>query len=718
LVVPFGSLLHSLHTSIPVISYRIPRNHPVLWAIIVSMNRVFGLLAVLLLATCITEARVDRVEIAWSGSVLNGKSFGKAGAYEAMRGTIHFLVDPDDSANENIADLHLAPKNNDDEVAFSADFYLFWPIDASKSNGTVLMDVANRGNKLMLDFFNGATRAADPTLPEHFGDGFLLEQGFALLWVGWQFDVPDREGLVRVHVPVARNVDGTPLSGLVRSEIIVPDRVFDYSLGDRDHKAYSVSDIYSEQNVLTVRDSPTAPRTVIPRERWKFARMENGKLVEDRTRVYLEGGFEPHRIYDLVYVAENPPVAGLGLAALRDAASYMKHAEGQLFGVQDYRFERVIGFGVSQSGRLLRTLLYYGLNEDEEGHRAFDGIIAHVAGGGRGSFNQRFAQPSRDGHPFSKLLYPTDIYPFSDLAQKDPETGREEGILSRLLETDTATPKIFYTNSSYEYWGRAASLIHTTLDGRKDLDPPANTRIYMFAGTQHGVGPWPPRPTGTLHAANNHDYIAPLRALLLAMDRWLRDGTEPPPSQYPRLKGNQLVPPTKLRWPKIPGAPLLTGIQKAYRVDYGPRFVKDGIVDEEPPKVGKVFPTFVSQVDADGNEVAGIRLPEVAVPLATYTGWNPFDGKSGPSNQIASMVGSFIPFPRTKEEARASGDPRKPIDARYKDRDDFLRRVDQSIENLVREGYLLQSDAGTVRNRMATVWDWVMSQPPAVQAGN
>lgn len=681
------------------------------WAMIVLMNRLCCMFAALLLAASLAEARVDRVEVSWSGSVLDGKSFGKAGPYEALRGTIHFVADPDRPIDEEIADLDFAPKNDMDEVAFSADFYLLWPVDAAKGNGTVIVDVANRGNKLLLDFFHGAVRAADPQLPEHFGDGFLMERGYTLLWVGWQFDVPQREGLVRVNVPVARNLGGTPIRGLVRSEILVADRVSDYSLGDRDHPAYPAADINSEENVLTVRDTPTGPRTVIPRERWKFGRMQDGQVVEDLTRVYLEGGFEPHRIYDLVYVAENPPVAGLGIAALRDAASYMKHADEPLFGVQDYRYERVIGFGVSQSGRLLRTLLYHGMNEDEDGNRAFDGILAHVAGGGRGSFNHRFAQPSRDGHPFAKFLYPADIYPFSDEEQEDPETGREEGILSRLLPNESVTPKVFYTNSSYEYWGRAASQIHTTLDGRRDLNPPENTRIYLFAGTQHGVGPWPPRPSGSLHFANNHNYMPGMRALLVAMDRWLRDGTEPPPSSYPRLRGRSLVEPERLRWPKIPGAPLLTGIQRAYRVDYGPRFVSDGIIDNEPPKVGKPFPLFVPQVDADGNETAGIRLPAVAVPLATYTGWNPFDGKSGPSSQLASMVGSFIPFPRTQEEAKAKGDPRKPISTRYRDREDYLRQVKQSIDSLVRNGYLLAEDEAAILGRAGAAWDWVMAQP-------
>ena len=666
-----------------------------------------------LVALC--AARVERVDVQWSGPVLDGKAFGKTGAYEAARGVIHFSVDPNSSENSQIVDLKLAPVGADGEVKFSADFYLLWPQDPRKGNGTVLSEAVNRGNKLMLEFFQGAVRAAHPTGPEHFGDGFLMEQGFTLLWVGWQPDMPKNEGLVRVHLPVAKNADGSAIRGLVRSEVIVADRVYDYNLGDRDHQAYPVADAKDTRNVLTVRDTPQGSRAVIPRDKWKFARMENGKAVDDPTRVFLDGGFEPHRIYDVVYVAENPPVVGLGIAALRDSASYLKHAEGALFGVEDYHYERVIAFGVSQSGRLLRSLLYYGLNEDEDGRRAFDGILSHVAGGGRGSFNQRFAQPSRDGRPFAQFLYPIDIYPFSDKAQEDPETGRDEGILTRQTMHQDTVPKIFYTNSAYEYWGRAASQIHTTLDGKKDLELEDTTRIYMFAGTQHGVGPWTPKKQGSLQYGNNHDYMPPLRALLVALDAWVRNGKEPPLSQYPRFRDKNLTAPEKLKWPKIAGAPLVTNIQRAYRVDYGPRFLTEGIIDKEPPVGGKAFPLFVSQVDADGNELAGIRLPEITVPLATYTGWNPFDGKSGPSSQLTSMVGSFLPLPRDKAEARAKSDGRRPIEGRYASRDAYLKEARAAAQVLVRDGYLLERDVDGVVNRCARLWDWVMEQPAVGQ---
>ncbi|MCW5965673.1 MAG: hypothetical protein KIT83_16670, partial [Bryobacterales bacterium] len=583
-----------------------------------------------------------------------------------------------------------------------------------KGNGTVICEVVNRGNKLLLPFFQNGVRAADPQLEEHFGDGFLMNQGYALLWVGWQFDVPDGEDRLRVHLPVARNVDGTLIRGLVRSEILVNDRVLSHTLADRDHKAYPVADPDDDQNVLTVRDSREAGRREIPRSQWRFARMEDGQVTPDPTRVYLDGGFEPNKFYELVYVAENPPVAGLGLVALRDAAAYMKHGEGALFGVQDYHYQRAYSFGISQSGRLLRTMLYHGLNQDEDGNRVFDGMLIHVAGGGRGSFNLRFAQPSRDGHPFVNMFYPTDIYPFSDEAQADPETKREEGILSRILENDDEMlPKIFYTNSSYEYWGRAASQIHTTLDARKDLKPHETSRIYHMAGGQHGPQAWPPTHTQGQQLANPNDYRPAMRALLVHLHHWVKDGTVPPESRIPTLKDRSLVPPERLRWPRIPNAPLVTRVQKAYRADYGPKFWRDGIADNEPPVLGKEFPLLVPQVDADGNETAGVQTVELLAPLATYTGWNPFRGNAGPAHELSSMVGSFIPFPRTKEEATAAGDPRKPVDTRYKDREDYHRRAQQAAARLVKEGFLLPADVEGEVSRALRTWDWLMQPSDA-----
>lgn len=679
------------------------------------MSPIFRYLALLILLTLglgPLSARVVRVEIAERIPLLAGKRFGLAGAYETVTGKLHFAVDPDLPQNRQVTDIALAPRNASGEVEYAADFHLIQPADAAKGNGAVLLEISNRGGKGMLSFFNGAQGSSNPRTAEQIGDGFLLEHGFTLMWVGWQFDVPREPGRIRSYVPVAKNPDGSAITGLVRANIIVSDTVFSHSLADRGHIPYEAAAPGDPRNVLTVRGTPNGPTQTIPRNEWQFARWENGAAVADGGSVYLKGGLQPNKIYDLVYVAKDPAVAGLGMAAVRDAISYLKHGAEGASPIGGRNLERAYGFGISQSGRLLRAFLYDGFNEDERGRRVFDGVLAHVAGGGRGSFNVRFAQPSRDGHPFLNFHYPTDIFPFSDAVQRDPETGLEDSILARYAGKDSLLPKIFYTNSSYEYWGRAASQIHTTVDGLRDLSTGENTRIYQFAGTQHGTGPWPPAHGIGQQLANPHSIRPGMRALLVAIDAWVRDGIEPPRSRHGLIADKTLVRAEELAFPALQGVDLnavkrSSALQQAWRADYGPRFRNERMIDKEPPLLGKAFPLLVPQVDADGNEVAGIRLPDVAVPLAAYTGWNMFNEKSGPTNVLSNMVGSFLPFPRTRAEAQRAGDPRRPIDERYQSRDEYLGKVAAACAQLVEERLMLPGDTLGVLERAAARWDWI-----------
>jgi hypothetical protein len=679
--------------------------------------RSLCILALFLLGSAVlAPARVVRVEIAGTSPVLGGKRFGLAGAYETVTGKLHFAVNPALPANQPVTDLPLAPRNAAGEVEFSADFHLIRPVDASKGNGAVLLEISNRGGKGLLPFFHGAQASSDPRTAAHFGDAFLLNQGYTLLWVGWQFDVPQEPGRLRSYLPVAKNPDGSPITGLVRANIIVTDTVFSHSLADRGHIPYPAAAPDDPRNQLTVRDLPNGPARVLPRSDWQFARWENGQAIPDPGSVLLRGGLQPNKIYDLVYLSQDPVVAGLGMAAIRDAISFLKHGSPGVAPLSSPSLERAYGFGISQSGRFLRAFLYDGFNEDESGRRVFDGLLSHVAGGGLGSFNVRFAQPSRDGHPFLNFHYPTDIFPFSNSIQRDPETGLEDGILARYRGKEALLPKIFYTNSSYEYWGRAASQIHTTLDGARDLDPGDNTRIYQFAGTQHGAGPWPPEHGIGQQWANPHSIRPGMRALLVAMDEWVRDGIAPPPSRHPLLANATLVRPEDLRFPAIRGIALAAvkqsaALQQAWRADYGPRFRRERIVDQEPPALGKAFPLFVPQVDEDGNEITGIRLPDVAVPLATYTGWNLFNEKSGPPGILSNMVGSFIPFPRTRAEAQRNADPRRPLDERYRSREEYLGKVAASCAQLVRERLMLPADALGVLEGAGARWDWIHQNP-------
>ena len=663
-----------------------------------------ALFGTLLMSTL--HARVVSVEVASRESVLGSQPFGLAGPYERITGTIRFAADPDNTANKIITDIALAPRNADGEVEYSSEFFLLRPQDPSRGNGALLYEVSNRGRKGMLGFFNGAAGSLDPSEKRHFGDGFLLQQGFTLLWLGWQFDPPRSLGLIRLTTPVATR-DGAAIRGLVRSDFVVKDRLVAHSLADRNHIPYRVADPQAAENRMTVRDAANGKRQPIPRERWRFARMEEGKPVPDGGSVYLEGGFEPGRIYEVVYVSEDPPLVGLGPAAVRDAVSQLKYEGEPSLGIAVDAIDRAIAFGISQSGRFLRTFLYYGFNQDEKGRIAFDGIMSHVAGGGRGSFNHRFAQPSRDAHPYLNFVYPTDIYPFTDVAQRDPETGREDGILTHALDRKF-WPKIFYTNSSYEYWGRAASLIHTDLEGAKDIGLLDNVRVFLFAGTQHGPAGFPPSVSIGQQKANPLTFRWPMRALLLAMSEWSAGRGSPPASRYPLLADKNLVAAADLGFPSIPGVKTSDRVHKAYRADYGPDFVEQGVVTQEPPLIGRAFPTLVPAVDADGNETPGVRVPELQAPLATYTGWNLFNAKSGPTHEISSMVGSYIPFPRTLAEREARNDPRPAIMERYTGRDEYLGLVAQAGLGLIEDGLMLPRDLPSVIANAARHWDYLM----------
>lgn len=552
--------------------------------------------------------------------------------YERVVGKVHFAVDPKLAPNRIIADIDLAPRNSQGKVEFSADLYMLRPLDPSKRNGTALVEIPNRGNKGLLSQFN-------------LGDNFLLEQGFTLVWVGWETDLPPSPGLLRIDAPIATE-HGQSIHGLVRSEWIGNQHVTTIPLGDRDLPTYPCTQVDDRSNEMFVRDTVDGPRRLIPRDQWTFA---------DPTHVNMPAGFEPGKIYEVIYQAKDPVLVGLGPTAVRDMVSYLRYG-GVDTPIESFRqdIQRTLGFGVSQSGRFLRTFLYDGFNQDEKNRRVFDGVWATIAGAGRGGFNARFAQPSRDGNPFFNVLYPVDIPPFAD----------QDGLLANAIRTNTI-PKIFYTNGAYEYWGRAASLIHTTPDGKQDLPPAKDTRIYFFPGSQHGTGSLPPRPIAAQNPGNTNDYRASMRALLIAMQAWLKDDKQPPASVYPRLAKDQLVSVGAYAFPQIPGVAIPRANRRAFRLDFS----------VEPPKLGPPFATLVPQVNSDGNETSGIHMPEVQVPLASYTGWNLRSPKIGAPDQLYTQAGSWIPFPLNKTEREKRHDPRTSIEERYPSKNAIPRRT-------------------------------------------
>jgi Alpha/beta hydrolase domain len=659
-------------------------------------NALLGLVLLSLFAAPPASAIVSRLAVESRQDVLGGRPFGTAGAYEKLVGVVEFALDPANAANAAIVDLAGAPRDANGRVTASANFVVLRPKAVARDRSVGLLEVSNRGGKAMLPYFARAAWSTNLTTEAELGDALPLRLGLTLIWVGWQFDVPSRGGALRLDAPVATD-GGRPIEGLVRCDWTVDEIALTLPLGHRGHRPYPVADPQHPDNVLTERDGRLAPRRVVPRDEWRI--VEDAWLVRD-------GGFAPGKIYELVYRARDPVVAGIGLAAVRDMMSYAKHDP-----VSPFPIRWGLGFGVSQTGRFLRHFIYQGFNTDEARRPVFDGLFVHTAGAGRGSFNHRFAQPSRDAHQLSAFFYPTDLFPFTGKSQRDRETGATDGLFAH----ETHVPKIFFTNTGYEYWGRAASLIHVTLGGDADVEPSATERIYHLAGAQHFVVD-PPAVTQRTDAVSAYrgsplDFHPTLRSLLTRLVEWVRDGREPPASAYPRLDTGALVAVDRVRAPAIPGVGWPRVAHEAYRVDYGPRW-PNGIITLEPPRLGKPFPVRVPQVDADGNELGGFRGVELLAPLATYTPWHLRRGVAH-ADQLVDFYGTFIPFARDRAERERTGDPRPSVLERYGDRARYLDLVRRHAEALVRSGFLLAEDTPRVVEQAERGWNRLMPPVPA-----
>jgi Alpha/beta hydrolase domain len=653
--------------------------------------------ALLFMGAPAATAEVSRLLVTAREDVLGGD-------YEKLRGTVELELDPTHPANARIVDLERAPRNARGRVEASADVMVLRPRRPGPRGSPALLEVSNRGGKAALPYLNRATWSRDPARDTDFGDRLLMRLGLTIIWIGWQFDVPTQPDLLRLRAPVARD-DGRTIEGLVRSDWIVDRPATTLPLAHRDHVAYPVVDPQHPDNVLTVRSARLGSRQIVPRGRWRFARMDGDRLVDDPRHITLAGGFEPGRIYELVYRARDPVVVGIGLAAVRDIVAWARHDPRTPFPVSS-----AIAVGISQSGRFLRHFLYQGFNTDEAGRKVFDGMLVHTAGAGRGSFNHRFAQPSRDAHRFSAFFYPTDLFPFTSQTQTDLETGLVDGLLARSAERPEHRPRTFFTNTGYEYWGRAASLIHTSVDGRADVAPLPTERIYHLAGGQHFVGEFPPSErAGQVYRDNPLDFLVTLRALLVRLVEWVVDDRPPPPSAYPTHAAGTLVSVGMLQFPRVPDVTPPAVIHQAHRVDYGPSW-SAGIITREPPGIGAPFPALVSRVDADGNEVAGLRGLELLAPLATYTPWQLRGGNGPDAGELTDFLGIYVPFARTEAERQRRGDPRLSLERRYPDKRTYLDTASRAAESLVAAGLLLREDVRRVLTRAEHHWDWIHSR--------
>lgn len=679
----------------------------------------FGLLVV----PSVVVAEVERIEITSRSVFADGMEYGSVGPYERIRGKLFYAVDPDNAANAAIVDLDLAPRGADGMVRFQGDFILLKPVDLSRGNGRLLYDVNNRGNLYMLRHINGGSRTNDPSSAEDGGNGFLMRQGYSLLWSAWNWDVRAGNNRLQIELPIATD-EGKVIRQHIAAEIVNSyGRTAPASmpLAWGNSRCYPALDASDNSNaVLTQRGVPDGARVPIPNDRWSFSRVEDGVRIPDPTSLAVEGGIRPGVIYELIYEVENPRVVGLGLAAVRDAISFFHFEGADRFGTPSPLAERVDGswrtaieyayiFGVSQSGRFIVHMLWQGFHVDEADRMVFEGARIHVAGGGKGGFNHRFAQTTHHPSDLEGNLMPADHPPFNFLPEGSPPDNDVLVEAKRL----NAIPKIIMMNNTLEYWTRSASLVHTDATGTWDAPFHPNVRYFMTNGAPHG-GAASRTPTVTEHGRNPLAVANVQRAMLVNLDRWVGEGAEPPPSRYPRIDRGELIPAAEHgdRFPKIPGMRHPGRNLRPARVDYGPDFWTDGVFTIVPPRAAERYQTLVPDFDADGNGVGGIRLPELEAPLGTYQGWNPRATDFGAPNYLTRFDGSFWAFEATENGREEIGDPRPSIEARYRTKEEYLVRVRDAVQRLVADRILLEEDGvASVEKARQLAW------PPEPTAG-
>lgn len=614
-------------------------------------------------------AEVTRFEtVAAEKPALQGRSFGERGQADKITGRATIALDPADPRNAVIADIALAPRNADGRVEAIADVVLLRP---ERPNGLLLVEIPNRGRKLIGPLVEGTSTEASGRLAQgdDAGRGFLLSQGYTLAWIGWQGDIAPGSGM-GIRLPVLAGVTGPSREEWsfenTKSPIEAP-------------LTWPAADLDPAKAHLTVRAKPEDPRATPPGLSFRF-------LDATHIEITRPAGFDGSALYELSYTARDPAVMGLGLAAIRDVASFLRHDTSDrnpLAANGRSSIDRAIGFGISQSGRVLRDVLYLGLNEDESGRMVFDGMMPHIAGSRRSFTNARFAQPGRNPGPHLDRYYPADQFPFAYATTTDALTGKRDGLFLRCRLTNTC-PKLMHVDSEYELWGSRGALVTTDTRGA-DLPQPPEVRVYMVTGAPHFANPDAKTvtdpacalPVSPLHAG------AASRALLTALESWITDGVAPPASRYPSRADGTLGSPSHL-YPPIPGLPY-TGL-------YNPaQWVEPGAEPGTLPVVRGTYPLLLPKVDPDGNTLAGIRLPLIEAPRATYTAWNPTRGLA--AETLCNQKGGVLPFAATRSAAEAAHDPRPSLEERYPDAGAYAAAVKAAADRMVAERTLLPADA-------------------------
>jgi hypothetical protein len=654
------------------------------------MTNLAALAAVALgyaLFTCtVLEARVTRFVVEQRESpAYKGESFGQAGQYETLHGLFYGELDPKDPHNSIITDLQLAPRNVRGMVEYSATFAISKPVDMSKSSGVLLYSVPNRGN-------GSAT-------PSGYGHVSVVS--------GWQGDVLPQPRLQTITVPVAKNPDGSPLSGPVFERFInMAPGANTLSINSAPYVALTYQrplTLDTAKASLTKRATPTGPAIPTPSADWAFADCTTTPFpgTPDPSKICTKNGFDPAFEYELVFTAKDPLVLGIGFAATRDLNSFLRYADNDDAGVANPVAKQIkwaVTQGASQSGNFIRTYLNLGFNQDELGRIVWDGANPHIAAR-QLALNFRFAVGGGAAglyEPGSEAVLWWSDYP--DAARHRPAAG----LLDRCTATKTC-PKIIETFGALEFWYLRESPDLVGTDAKADIPLPSNVRRYFFPGTSHGGGRGgfdsaaPAPPQGCVLPANPNPETDTMKALMVALIDWVTKGTEPPPSRYPRLDRGELVPATKaaMGFPTIPGAPSPEGLVNMLADhDYGPEFRYpdlSGVITTEPPVVRQILPTLVPKVDADGSDVGGVPSVLRQAPLGSYLGWNVTSAGFDKGRQC-TLSGGYVPFAKTKAERLAVGDPRLSLEERYGSHAGYVGAVKSAAAKAVSERFLLPED--------------------------
>ena len=648
-----------------------------------------------------------KIELQSARVIADGKEFGNVGCYEYLTGWIHFEIEPNSPLPSKIVDLENASKNEHGNVEYSSQIHILRPVDPTKSNRRLFFDYGNRGNKRAIQYFNDAVASNEPVLSEECGNGFLFRRGYSIVWVAWQGDLLPGDGRLTMRLPKAIDKNG-PITGKVRTEFIATkegETTFPLSgwISTRSHPTISLD---TKKAKLTRRQYPDEEREVIPPSKWSFARVDGGQgmdfqgketaIVSSDIHIHLPTTFQTGWIYELIYTAKDPLVMGLGHLVVRDAVSFLRYNKTSQNPFLKYEIEKTFCFGRSQTGRCIRDFIYHGFNEDHLGRKVFDGALTHVAGAGKMWLNHRFANGVvPGGQQYEEHDNISDQFPFAYNESTDHNTGKVDAICKRPL----SDPLIFHTQTSTEYWQRRGSLVHTDTKGN-DLAPPDNVRIYHWASAQHVGNPLQERPTRGIcqNPENVLQTSMIFRALLDALDNWVSRAITPPDNQIPTNSKGTLVDFKywKSQFPKIPNLVTPKAPNKLFIYDYGPK-ADLGIFDTLPPRKIKNcnYVIKVPSVDDDGNEIAGIRVPMLGTPLATYTGWNIRSRYFG-EGAMHEFSGSTLIFPETDAVRRMTNDPRKSIEERYKSKDNYLMKISAAATDLIKEGFMLEEDFNRV----------------------